>query len=83
MPLECPAPLSLSWPSHSDAPCGKGVRSGCSDCWATRTGAVTEGLQGPRLSHTRCDKMTRCLGAVTADVGSVREMETAYTLSQT
>lgn len=83
MPLEWLAPLSLSWPSSSDIPCGKGVRAGCSDCWATRTGAVTEGLEGPRLSDTCCDKMRQCLSTATADVGSVKEMESEYMLSQT
>lgn len=79
---QCLAPLTLPWLSYYyDAPCGACVRSGCSDCCARTTGAVTEGLQGPSSSDTRCDNMTRCFCTGTADVGGTQQSE--YTLGQT
>lgn len=52
------APLTLSWLSYYDIPCGECVRSGCSDCCAVTAGAVTEGLRGPSSSDTCCDNMS-------------------------
>lgn len=70
----------MSWPSYCDTPCGKCVRSGCSDCWAIRTGAVTEGLEGPSLSDTCCDNVTQDFSTVTPDVGNVQGMESECTV---
>lgn len=81
--LECLAPHALSWPSYSDIPCGECARSGCSDCWAIRTGAVTERLEGPSPSDTCCDNMTQSFSTVTTDVGSIQEMESECMIGHT
>lgn len=75
------APLTPSWLSYYDIPCGECVRSGCSDCCAVTAGAVTEGLRGPSSSDTCCDNMAQCFCTGTADVGSAQQSK--YALGRT
>lgn len=81
VPLEWLAPLSLPWPPLSDIPCRKGVRSGCSDCRATGTGAVTEGLKGQDSLTPAVAKWHKASAQLRQMSAAFREVETQCMLN--